>query len=1010
MSIIDPVLDSIDGVLAWLSTSLGQLAESYCDLETADGEETLVGRDGSLVSILKIDGATFLIGPDEFTRMHDTLTQSLQTCLSRPGHAIQVFFQHDKDTITHELNHILAPARQTAKQLGLSLDDLFSERVQELRRYCASESMYLVVWSLPSSLTKAQQEQSIKDRTERAKTVKIPLIRNAQNFMKAIPELRDGHDSLVRSLVNDFNLMGLLTKLLDVHAACHAIRQSVDPDFTDPKWQPYLPGDAIPVRETKNFAGDISDVLWPSLAKQLIPRDGEILNLRTARLGDRIYATVSIDLFPKELAAFGVLFNRVLNAQIPWRISFLISGGGIQALGLKSTLATILSFAHSNNRLIGNAVELLRSLEVNTDDAIVKLQVTASTWAKVGDEKLLRLRVAELAKAIQGWGYCETSEISGDPFAGMMSNALGISANSIATPSVAPLSDVTFMLPFTRPASLWTTGAVLFRSPDGKPWPYQPGSTQQTTWIDLMYARPGSGKSVLSNALNLALCLSGGIQRLPNIAIVDIGPSSSGLVSLIKEALPKDKQHLVAYHRMRMSSDMAINPFDTQLGSRFPTPQERAFLVNFLTLLATPVGQENAYDGITDMSGMIIDELYKSLTDTGNPRPYTPNLEALVDKVLPELNIAVDSRTTWWEITDALFNTGHTHEAGIAQRYATPLLADAASICRNQTVADLYGSIKAPTGESIIDAFGRMISGAIREYPILSQPTAFDLGEARVVSLDLDEVAKTGGEAADRQTAIMYMLARYILARHYYLTEDVLKDLPELYQAHHKQRILDIREDPKRIVFDEFHRTSKAKAVRDQVIVDMREGRKWKVQVALISQSLEDFDPVMVEFATSVFIMDAGPKQAIERSTKVFGLSDTARLALETRVHGPRAGGATFLAQFSTKQGVNTQLITSTIGPIELWAFNTTSEDARIRNALYEKIGASETRKFLASMYPSGSAARVVEERMGELKDKSGLISDDSSQSVVEELIKELHERYKKSAASAALSVPTSEN
>ena len=107
---------------------------------------------------------------------------------------------------------------------------------------------------------------------------------------------------------------------------------------------------------------------------------------------------------------------------------------------------------------------------------------------------------------------------------------------------------------------------------------------------------------------------------------------------------------------------------------------------------------------------------------------------------------------------------------------------------------------------------------------------------------------------------------------------------------------------------------------------------------------------------------------------------------------------------------MNTQLITSTIGPIELWAFNTTSEDARIRNALYEKIGASETRKFLASMYPSGSAARVVEERMGELKDKSGLISDDSSQSVVEELIKELHERYKKSAASAALSVPTSEN
>src|SRR5690606_18146633 len=155
------------------------------------------------------------------------------------------------------------------------------------------------------------------------------------------------------------------------------------------------------------------------------------------------------------------------------------------------------------------------------------------------------------------------------------------------------------------------------------------------------------------------------------------------------------------------------------------------------------------------------------------------------------------------------------------------------------------------------------ISSAVREYPILSRITAFDLGEARIVSLDLDEVAKSGGDAADRQTAIMYMLARYILARHYYLTEDALKDMPELYRAYHKSRILEIREDPKRIVFDEFHRTSKVQAVRDQVLVDMREGRKWKVQISLISQSLDDFDAVMVEFATSIFIMDAGPKQAV---------------------------------------------------------------------------------------------------------------------------------------------------
>lgn len=999
MSLIDPIVDTIDGILAWLSSSLGQLAETYCELETADGPQNLVARDGSLVSILRIQGATFLVGPEEFERMHRGITQALQTCLARPGHAIQVYFQHDKENVTKELEQMLAPARQTSQQLHLSLNDLFSERVQELYRYCASESMYMVVWSRPLSLTTAQLEQSLKERTERVKTGKVPPLRNAQNILQAIPELRDGHDSLVRSLVADFNGLGLLTNVLNIHEACRAIRTTVDPDFTDSKWQPYLPGDVIPIRETKNFSGDISDVLWPSLANQLIPRDGEILDLRTARLGDRVYGTVSIDLFPKEIAPFGALFSRILNAKIPWRISFLIEGGGMQAVGMKATLAAILSFAHAYNRLIGNSIDLLKYLQVNTDDAIVKLRVSASTWAKVGDEKTLRIRIAELAKAIQGWGYCETSEISGDSYAAMLSTTLGLSTQSVAPASIAPLSDVTYMLPFTRPASPWQTGAVLFRSVDGKPWPYQPGSTQQTTWIDLMYARPGSGKSVLSNAINLALCLSGGIQRLPQIAIVDIGPSSSGLISLLKEALPEDKKHWAAYHRMRMVPEMAINPFDTQLGSRFPTPQERAFLVNFLTLLSTPVGQENPYDGVTDMAGMVVDELYKSLAEGGNPRPYTANIQPVVDQLLTQMGFQVDSRTSWWEVVDGLFKAGHTHEASIAQRYAIPLLADAASICRSQTVEDLYGSIKSPTGEPIINAFGRMISGAIREYPILAQPTAFDLGEARVVSLDLDEVAKTGGEAADRQTAIMYMLARYILARHYYLTEDILKELPALYQEHHKKRILEIREDPKRIVLDEFHRTSKAKAVRDQVIVDMREGRKWRVQVALISQSLEDFDAVMVEFATSVFIMDAGPKQAIERSVKVFGLSDTAKLALETRVHGPREGGATFLAQFATKQGINTQLITSTIGPIELWAFNTTVEDARIRNALYEKIGATEARGFLAKLYPSGSAAKVVEDRMSVLKDKSGLISDDRAEGVLDELIKEIYDLYKKSQA-----------
>ena len=220
--------------------------------------------------------------------------------------------------------------------------------------------------------------------------------------------------------------------------------------------------------------------------------------------------------------------------------------------------------------------------------------------------------------------------------------------------------------------------------------------------------------------------------------------------------------------------------------------------------------------------------------------------------------------------------------------------------------------------------------------------------------------------------------------------------MPEQYVDYHRARILEIREDPKRLVYDEFHRTSKAQAVRDQVLIDMREGRKWKVQIALLSQSLEDFDPVMIEFATAIYIMDAGPEQAVQKSSEVFGLSETARVALRTRVHGPREGGATFLAQYATKGGSNMQLLTLTLGPIELWAFSTTAEDAKLRNGLYQHLGPQEARQLLARLFPGGSAMKWIERRIERLKEEGeGHIEELDESGVVDELLKLILSEYK---------------
>src|SRR3990167_7483853 len=157
---MDPLLDGIDAVLAWFSTELKQTVESYCDLETADSPYTLVARDGSLISVIRVFGVTKLIGQSEFDAIHQGITQSLQATLKRPGHLVQVYFAYDKEAVKPEITDILAPARATAKRLHLDLDDLFSERVNYISQFCAHEELYFVLWTRPYSLTGRSEEHT----------------------------------------------------------------------------------------------------------------------------------------------------------------------------------------------------------------------------------------------------------------------------------------------------------------------------------------------------------------------------------------------------------------------------------------------------------------------------------------------------------------------------------------------------------------------------------------------------------------------------------------------------------------------------------------------------------------------------------------------------------------------------------------------------------------------------------------------------------------------------------
>ena len=278
----------------------------------------------------------------------------------------------------------------------------------------------------------------------------------------------------------------------------------------------------------------------------------------------------------------------------------------------------------------------------------------------------------------------------------------------------------------------------------------------------------------------------------------------------------------------------------------------------------------------------------------------------------------------------------------------------------------------------------------MREFPILSSVTKFSLAENRISSLDLADVCPQGDETADRQTSIMYMLARHALITTWWLNREALAAMPEKYRPYHEERLRDIAETPKRLCFDEFHRTSGSKAVRSQLIRDVREGRKRGIQIVLASQLLDDFDDDMVDLATGVWIMGAAVSdRSVDNARERFGLSDTARWIMRNRLTGPRASGGPCLLVLGTTEGRYEQHLINTLGPIELWAFSTSAEDVAIRNRLYARLGASQARRLLAANFPGGSARTEIRRRVNELAD-AGKTEEASIGNVIDKIANEM--------------------
>lgn len=1009
-----------------LLTLLKTDVEDYCELETVNDDHTLVYSDGSMATICDFQGTKTLMGRDDYISMLHHLVASFTPFLGRGnGHQLQVVFRKDLDA-SETLSATGQQQLVTASKLGLTMADLVKEGIDTYARYVYDEACYLVFWSRPSLLDPVEKRQAAQENAEFRKEANWPAMGDAQNLLRPIGYLRDRHSAYVNKVVSDLRSpqLGCALEILPVHDAIRDIRKSVARDATAPTWQPALPGDSITFRWKEGGpAHDASALGFPTLPSQIMTNVGKFGSKKdallpdpsTIRIAGRVYAPLVMTMPPKDPQFFATLFNSLNAAStrhqggeraMPYSISFMIRGDGMGAFTMKEILAGVLGFTSETNRNIMSALRLLRERK-RDGEVIAKLNINCMTWSDDTPEGVreLQIRKNKLTRTMQGWGNMQVAEKSGNPMTAIQANALAMSPRAFGTVAAPPLYDALAVLPLSRPASPFTRGSTLFRSLDGKALKYQRFSSQQTTWITLIGGKPGSGKSVLMNNNNVESILLPGLTRLPYIGIIDIGVSSSGFIDLVSDALPVDQKHLVLYKRLQNSHDDCINVLDTPLTMRRPLPRDREFMKNFITTLVTAPERRGApIEGMSGFVGRMLDMAFAmcdNRSDKASPKKYNANVNTVVDAAIAKVAFPVVPATCWWEIVDALFSAGMYYEAEIAQRYAVPTLNDLVQVSNTPDIRAEYSQTE--SSKAVHASFGTGVREAVADFPVFSGVTKFGIGSARIISLDLQDVAMKGSDSAKKQTALMYMIARQSFMKKLAFSLEDLPFFDDHAKPYYQRLISELVDEYKVLCMDELHMTEGHVGLRETLMSDGRVSRKWQMEICLASQLMEDFGEIG-KIATSLFVLDAGTEATRRWMRDNIGLTPVEEAALVNFVHGPASDGSgtTFLAKFVTKDGEFSQLYTSSIGPMRLWALSSTSEDRKLRTLLYQEIPKSDARRLLARHFPFGGCKKLIDRLKTEQFVGQTFVDDDQVNSVIDGVAKQLLDAYRNDLAQAA--------
>lgn len=906
-------------------------------------------------------------------RMTETLTAHYRYA----GHRISIVHECSPEGGKDDIRQLLAPQYQSLKRTGLKLQYLLDEQVEKLSPWVNRERTWLVCYTGRGVLA----GHELRDENARLSDLikASPAAAFGQNpLLTELAGLKIRHDaflSQVERALGDSG-KGVLMRRIDAHEAGRVLRAQMDPG-TGTVWQPLLPDDHVIPRGVRQGA-DVTALLAPWLNFQVMGAHVDEIRNNLLKINGVWHGTVAVNLGPQNPQSFARL-RELIPCSVPFRIRQDLMPGGMRRLGIKQG---VLSFTEwvPGLKPVFRSVSLLAEREMH--EPVCVMTITAATWGDSPETVTRNLTL--LQQALGSWGVCGVTQTFGDPVRAWVATLTASSAASGPCLMYPPLSEALNLMPLTRPTTAWSEeGNAAFTSPDGKLMPVALSASNQTKKTTIVAGESGGGKSVLINRQPIALAMSAQ-KQLPFFAGIDKGFSSVGMVSILRAALPPERQDEVLSVILRNDAEHCRNLFDIQLGLTAPLSYESEFMENALTALCIDPGTgvpPNGRDTPAILRRLVSDS-FKACRE--EPRRYGPGLVPEVDAAIEAAAIwdahpEYRENATWYEVRDLLQDAGHTEAAQRAQFQAVPELADMAPRLSSADYQDMYGSIQRDgSREPLTEYIARCLRDACGQYRMFAGRTRFMISpKARVITVDIQYVAGNKSKAGYLQTGMMYLFAGHIAGGDFVLPQyqdELFPALHTRWHAIHRTRVQQLDEEVKTKQYDELHNAKGVPFIFPMLETDNREERKFGVRTVLSSQYFRDMPEALRQSANNVYMVGVDPEDRRLLQER-FNVPDVTLDRFERMGSGPSADGSgvPFLGIFRIKGGSTiAHIMKNTVGPEELWGHSTTPVDMSLRRTIESDVGADTARRILGRFFPNGSAEKVIEHRRRTAGEKGG--------------------------------------